>query len=59
MAKFQHKSKGICEVFSRDNIEKLRKNPNYKEITSKVKEEPKNKSTESQDSQDNQENKEK
>lgn len=58
MAKFQHKNKGICEVFSRENIEKLRKNPNYKEIIPKVKEELKNKSTELQDSQDNQENKE-
>lgn len=46
MAKFQHKNRGICEVFSRDNIEKLRKDPNYKEISIKTKEELKNKVTE-------------
>ncbi len=33
MAKFQNKkNNGICEVFSLDNIEKLRKNPNYVEL---------------------------
>lgn len=36
MAKFQNKkTKGICEVFSLDNIEKLRKSPNYNELNEK------------------------
>lgn len=29
MAKFKHKNGGICEVFSLDNIEKLKKDKNY------------------------------
>lgn len=40
MAKFKHKNGGICEVFTKLNIERLRKNKNYKEIdenASKVK----------------------
>lgn len=41
MAKFKHKDGGICEVFSRENIEKLRKNSNYKEIKETSKEENK------------------
>lgn len=35
MARFKHKSGGICEVLTRSNIEKLRKNPQYKEIIDK------------------------
>lgn len=44
MAKFQNKkNNGICEVFSLENIEKLRKNPNYIEL--KKKDVKKNKSS--------------
>lgn len=42
MAKFKHKNGGIAEVFTQLNIERLRKDKNYKEITenaSKTKEE--------------------
>lgn len=49
MTKFKHKNGGICEVFSRINIEKLRKDPNYKEIkeTSKEEQKPKEEQNES------------
>lgn len=51
MTKFKHKNGGICEVFSKLNIEKLRKNPNYKEIKETSKEENK------QNKENNEENK--
>lgn len=35
MAKFKHKNGGICEVFSLDNINKLKKDKNYTEISEK------------------------
>lgn len=35
MAKFKNKKGGICEVYSLDNIEKLRKDKNYVEISTK------------------------
>lgn len=35
MAKFKHKNGGICEVFSLDNINKLKKDKNYIEISEK------------------------
>lgn len=38
MTKFKHKNGGICEVLTRENIDRLRKNPNYKEIAEKSKE---------------------
>lgn len=43
MAKFKHKNGGIAEVFTKLNIERLRKSKDYKEIdtSKKVKEEPK------------------
>lgn len=45
MAKFKHKNGGIAEVFTKLNIERLRKNKDYKEIvedaSEKVKKEPK------------------
>lgn len=37
MAKFKNKKGGICEVFSLDNINKLKKDKNYIEITDKIK----------------------
>ena len=44
MALFKHKDGGVCEVLTKENIAKLRKNTNYKEITNKSKEkETKNK----------------
>lgn len=55
MAIFKHKSGGICEVLTQSNIEKLRKNPQYKEIIDK-KEKTKteeNKLTEEQASEEN------
>lgn len=35
MAKFKNKKGGICEVYSLDNIEKLRSDKNYTEIIEK------------------------
>lgn len=32
MALFKHKNGGVCEVLTNENIVKLRKNSNYKEI---------------------------
>lgn len=48
MTKFKYKNGGVCEVFSKSNIEKLRKDPNYKEIkeTSKEEQKPKEEQTE-------------
>lgn len=37
MAKFKNKKGGICEVYSLDNIKKLRENKDYIEITEKTK----------------------
>lgn len=42
MAKFKCKNGGICEVYSTENINKLRKNPDYKELV-ETKAEEKNK----------------
>ncbi len=55
MAKFKHKSGGICEVLTQSNIEALRKNPQYKEMIDK-KEKTKteeNKPIEEQSSEEN------
>lgn len=41
MAKFKNKQGGVCEVFTQRNIERLRKNPEYTEITEKPIEEKK------------------
>lgn len=45
MTKFKHKNGGIAEVFTQLNIERLRRDENYSEITEnaskKVKETPK------------------
>ncbi len=38
MALFKHKNGGICEVLTEENIVKLRKNTDYKEIKDKPKE---------------------
>lgn len=38
MALFKHKNGGICEVLTEENIVKLRKNTDYKEIKEKTKE---------------------
>jgi len=35
MARFKNKKGGVCEVYSLDNIEKLRKDKNYVEINEK------------------------
>lgn len=52
MAKFQNKkNNGICEVFSLDNIEKLRKNPNYIELDLKNKDDKKNKSSKKEENE--------
>lgn len=32
MTKFRHKNGGVCEVLTKENILKLRKNPDYEEI---------------------------
>ena len=37
MAKFKNKKGGICEVYSLDNIRKLKENKDYIEITEKTK----------------------
>lgn len=42
MARFKHKQGGICEVFSESNIEKLKKDKNYIEITGKETRKPVN-----------------
>lgn len=36
MAKFKHKNGGIAEVFTKLNIERLRKDKNYKEVLEKA-----------------------
>lgn len=36
MVKFKYKSGGLCEVFSKDNIDKLRKDKNYTELVKDV-----------------------
>lgn len=38
MALFKHKNNGVCEVLTNENIAKLRKDSNYKEIKDSVKE---------------------
>lgn len=38
MTKFKHKNGGVCEVLTKVNIDRLRKDPNYKEILDKKKE---------------------
>jgi len=38
MALFKHKNGGVCEVLTEENIMKLRKNTDYKEIVDKPKE---------------------
>lgn len=38
MTKFKHKNGGTCEVSTKANIDRLRKDPNYKEILETKKE---------------------
>lgn len=38
MVKFKYKNGGICEVLTKSNIDRLRKDSNYKEIIDKKKE---------------------
>lgn len=55
MALFKHKNGGICEVLTEENIVKLRKNSNYKEIKEKnnANEESKETKNKIQESEDN------
>ncbi len=49
MVKFKHKNGGICEVETMENITKLRKDSNYKEINE-------NKKDKTQDNKPNEQN---
>lgn len=56
MAKFKNKKGGICEVYSLDNINKLRKDKNYTEISNKLEKDKPNTSEQNNSSLVNQNN---